>query len=467
MSNVKTRFAPSPTGLLHIGNARTALYSWLYSKHYNGKFVLRIEDSDLKRFDEKSIDSIIDGMHWLKLNWDEGPYYQSNNLKYYNSIINEMIHNNQAYNCYCSFERLESLRKKQISNGKKPRYDGYCRNINYHNNNDPHVVRFANPKNGIVSFRDKIRGLIKFKNSELDDLVIRRTNGVPTYNFCVVIDDRDMKITHIIRGEEHINNTPRQINLLKSLKAPIPEYAHLGVILGHDGQKISKRNNDMSILKYYNEGFLYQALLNYLLRLGWSYGNKEIFSVDEMIQFFSFKSINKSSSTFDIKKLLWLNHYYINHLSSRYISKKLKLQIKKENINMQSNINLEDVVKLFASRSKTLKEMVNFSRFFYEDFKSYEKKSAIQYLNFNTYEILNLFKIQLNYIQDWKEKNIENILEKVKKIIKIKNFAMPLRVAITGKSTSPKISTIIYIMGKNKVLERINNALIYIQNLSI
>ena len=318
---IKTRFAPSPTGYLHVGGARTALYSWLFSRHAGGEFVLRIEDTDLERSTQDAIDAIMDGMNWLNLDWDEGPYFQTKRFDRYNAVIDEMLEQGTAYKCYCSKERLEALREKQMENGEKPRYDGHCRDSQCsHTDDEPHVVRFRNPQEGSVIFDDKIRGPIEFSNQELDDLIIRRTDGSPTYNFCVVVDDWDMEITHVIRGEDHINNTPRQINILKALGAPVPEYAHVSMILGDDGKKLSKRHGAVGVMQYRDDGYLPQALLNYLVRLGWSHGDQEIFSIDEMKEFFTLEAINKSASAFNTEKLQWLNHHYINHMPAEEVA---------------------------------------------------------------------------------------------------------------------------------------------------
>ncbi|WP_334327265.1 glutamate--tRNA ligase, partial [Gilliamella apicola] len=323
---IKTRFAPSPTGYLHVGGARTALYSWLYTRHAKGAFVLRIEDTDLERSTPEAIEAIMEGMNWLKLSWDEGPYYQTKRFDRYNQVIDEMLAKGTAYRCYCSKERLEKLREEQMAKGEKARYDGHCRCDEVqkqHSHTKPHVVRFANPVDGVVVFNDLIRGPIEIANKELDDLIIRRTDGSPTYNFCVVVDDWDMEITHVIRGEDHINNTPRQINILKALGAPLPEYGHVSMILGDDGQKLSKRHGAVSVMQYRDDGYLPEALLNYLVRLGWSHGDQEIFSVPEMIDFFSLDAVSKSASAFNTEKLLWLNHHYINHLDADYVAQHL------------------------------------------------------------------------------------------------------------------------------------------------
>ena len=358
MSKIKTRFAPSPTGYLHVGGARTALYSWLFSRHNKGEFVLRIEDTDLERSTQPAIDAIMDGMNWLNLNWDEGPYYQTKRFDRYNQVIDQMLAAGTAYRCYCSKERLEKLREDQMAKGEKPRYDGCCRHGDHnHTPDEPHVVRFLNPQEGSVIFDDKIRGPIEFSNQELDDLIIRRTDGSPTYNFCVVIDDWDMEITHVIRGEDHINNTPRQINILKALGAPVPEYAHVSMILGDDGKKLSKRYNAVSVMQYRDDGYLPEALLNYLVRLGWSHGDQEIFSIDEMIKDFTLEAISKSASAFNTDKLLWLNHHYINTLPAEQVAVHLDWHIKQQNIDTSNGPSLVELIKLLGERCKTLKEM--------------------------------------------------------------------------------------------------------------
>ncbi|WMY95780.1 MAG: glutamate--tRNA ligase [Arsenophonus sp.] len=465
MNIIKTRFAPSPTGFLHVGSVRTALYSWLYSQNKKGKFILRIEDTDIKRSTKNSINAIIDGMNWLNLNWDEGPYYQTQRFNRYHAVINHMLDTGTAYRCYCLKTRLNDLREKQISNGQKPRYDGYCRNNKNSNKiNKPHVVRFCNPQKGSVVFEDKIRGRIEFSNFELDDLIIRRSDGTPTYNFCVVIDDWDMKITHVIRGEDHINNTPRQINILKSLNAPIPQYAHVSMILGNDGKKLSKRHGAISIMEYREEGYLPESLLNYLVRLGWSHGNQELFNLNEMIAHFSLKKINKSASIFDIKKLLWLNHYYINSLPPKYVAKHLKWHMEKQGLNIQSGPALETLIKILGKTSKTLKEIAISSHYFYQDFDFYEIEAAKKYLCTSAILPLKTVKEKLEKTKTWKKENIHDIitLSASKLEISIKKICMPLRVALTGGMYSPSIDITLYAIGKNRVLKRIDNALIYI-----
>ncbi|CAL4042180.1 glutamate--tRNA ligase [Buchnera aphidicola] len=466
---VKTRFAPSPTGKLHIGSVRTALYSWLFAERNKGVFVLRFEDTDFERSSESSVEGILNGLRWLGLKWNEGPYFQSKRLQYYIDIIDSMIQSGQAYKCYCSSIRLGKLRKSQILKGEKPRYDGKCRDNTIDYCNDiSYVVRFRNPKKGKVIFHDSVRGEIIFSNKELDDLIILRSNGIPTYNFCVVIDDRDMKITHVIRGEDHINNTPRQINILKSLGADIPIYAHVSMIKENNGKKLSKRNNVIDIMEYYREGYLPEAILNCILRLGWSYGNKEIFSVDEMKKLFTLKGLSKSSSCFNIKKLLWLNHYYINKLPVEYIAKCLKYHFQIEKIDISEGPVLTEIIKIICNRCNTLKEIVHLSRFFYQEFDFVNNEVTRTHLNIKNIIIL---KEIINIIKNVSIWNVDN-LSKLVKLLSIKldiclsRIFMTIRFAITGSLISPSIDTTMYFLGKNRVLFRIKKAINYIEKIN-
>ncbi|MFP3029600.1 MAG: glutamate--tRNA ligase [Arsenophonus sp.] len=465
MNKIKTRFAPSPTGYLHVGGARTALYSWLYSRHNNGVFVLRIEDTDLERSMQEVIDPIMDGMNWLSLNWDEGPYYQTRRFNRYHAVIDQMLTEGTAYRCYCSKTRLDNLRNKQMAIGKKPRYDGCCR-LQPHNHtpNKPHVVRFRNPQEGSVIFEDQIRGKIEFSNLELDDLIIRRTDASPTYNFCVVIDDWDMKITHVIRGEDHINNTPRQINILTALGAPIPVYAHVSMILGDDGKKLSKRHGAVNIMQYRDNGYLPEALLNYLVRLGWSRGDQEIFSRDEMISYFSLDGINKSSATFDSDKLLWLNHHYINSLPAEYVAIHLAWHIEQQGIDTKIGPSLVDLVKLLAERNKTLKEMAASCCYFYQDFVKFDSDAAKKYLSPIARLPLETILAKLSTISNWTCKNVHQAIEAtaIQLEIEMGKVGMPLRVAVTGTAQSPSIDATVHAIGKNRSLNRIDKALVYI-----
>lgn len=459
---IKTRFAPSPTGYLHIGGVRTALYSWLFAHHMGGEFVLRIEDTDLERSTQEAIDAIMDGMNWLNIGWDEGPYFQTKRMDRYNSVIESMLNNGTAYKCYCSKERLEKLRTKQMMEGLKPRYDGRCR----HHQNPPSdktlsVIRFANPEEGFVIFKDKIRGEIKFSNKELDDLIIRRSDGLPTYNFCVVIDDWEMGITHVIRGEDHINNTPRQINILKALNAPIPEYAHVSMILGENGQKLSKRFNAVGIMEYRDQGYLPKALLNYLVRLGWSYGDQEIFSVDEMKTLFTLEAVSKSAASFNTEKLLWLNHHYINHLPTEEVAVHLAWHIEKAGFNTDQGPELVEIVKLLGERCKTLKEMAESCRYFYEEFEQFDENAAKKHLRAQAYEPLSQVRIKLAALSEWAKEEIQNAIESTAKELGIGmgKIGMPLRVAATGQAQSPALHLTIHAIGQARTLARIEKAL--------
>ncbi|AZG99158.1 TPA: glutamate--tRNA ligase [Proteus mirabilis] len=465
MSKIKTRFAPSPTGYLHVGGARTALYSWLFSRHNKGEFVLRIEDTDLERSTQPAIDAIMDGMNWLNLNWDEGPYYQTKRFDRYNQVIDQMLAAGTAYRCYCSKERLDKLREDQMAKGEKPRYDGCCRHGDHnHTPDEPHVVRFLNPQEGSVVFDDKIRGPIEFSNQELDDLIIRRTDGSPTYNFCVVIDDWDMEITHVIRGEDHINNTPRQINILKALGAPVPEYAHVSMILGDDGKKLSKRYNAVSVMQYRDDGYLPEALLNYLVRLGWSHGDQEIFSIDEMIKDFTLEAISKSASAFNTDKLLWLNHHYINTLPAEQVAVHLDWHIKQQNIDTSNGPSLVELIKLLGERCKTLKEMAESCHYFYVDFDSFEETAAKKHLRPVARQPLEVVRDKLSAITDWTAENVHKAIQETAEELDVGmgKVGMPLRVAVTGAGQSPALDVTVHAIGKTRSIARINKALDFI-----
>lgn len=462
---IKTRFAPSPTGYLHVGGARTALYSWLFARNHGGEFVLRIEDTDLERSTPEAIEAIMDGMNWLSLEWDEGPYYQTKRFDRYNAVIDQMLEEGTAYKCYCSKERLEALREEQMAKGEKPRYDGRCRHSHEHHADDePCVVRFANPQEGSVVFDDQIRGPIEFSNQELDDLIIRRTDGSPTYNFCVVVDDWDMEITHVIRGEDHINNTPRQINILKALKAPVPVYAHVSMINGDDGKKLSKRHGAVSVMQYRDDGYLPEALLNYLVRLGWSHGDQEIFTREEMIKYFTLNAVSKSASAFNTDKLLWLNHHYINALPPEYVATHLQWHIEQENIDTRNGPQLADLVKLLGERCKTLKEMAQSCRYFYEDFAEFDADAAKKHLRPVARQPLEVVRDKLAAITDWTAENVHHAIQATADELEVGmgKVGMPLRVAVTGAGQSQALDVTVHAIGKTRSIERINKALDFI-----
>ncbi|HRF44972.1 MAG TPA: glutamate--tRNA ligase, partial [Candidatus Competibacteraceae bacterium] len=366
---IKTRFAPSPTGYLHIGGARTALFSWLYARRHGGTFVLRIEDTDLERSTPEAVNAILEGMNWLGLDYDEGPFYQTQRFDRYREVLQGLLREGQAYYCYCTREELEALRSEQMLHKQKPRYDGRYRDYQGppREGVEP-VVRFRNPLDGEVVVEDLIRGNISFQNAELDDLIIARADGTPTYNFCVVVDDMDMGITHVIRGDDHINNTPRQINILKALGASIPQYGHVPMIQGPDGQKLSKRHGAASVMEYRDMGYLPEAVLNYLVRLGWSHGDQEIFSLDEMIEFFDLSACNKAPSAINLSKLIWLNKHYLKTLDPVHVARHLSWQIGQLGIDPSEGPHLPEVVTAFAERSDTLKDMAQAALFLYQDF---------------------------------------------------------------------------------------------------
>ncbi|MGK2959919.1 MAG: glutamate--tRNA ligase [Candidatus Malihini olakiniferum] len=462
---IKTRFAPSPTGYLHVGGARTALYSWLFARHHKGEFVLRIEDTDLEHLTHDAIDAIMDSMNWLSLDWDEGPYYQTKRFDRYNAVIEEMLMQGTAYKCYCSRERLEALREDQMAKGEKPRYDGCCYD-SYENHaaDKLHVVRFRNPQDSSVIFNDRIRGLIEFSNQELDDLIIRRADGSPTYNFCVVIDDWDMKITHVIRGEDHINNTPRQINILKALGAPLPEYAHVSMILGDDGKKLSKRHGAVGVMQYRDNGYLPEALLNYLVRLGWANGDQEIFSIDEMTQLFTLDAVSKSASAFNVKKLQWLDHHYINHLPAENVATHLSWHIKQAGIDTRTGPQLSELVTLLGERCKTLKEIAASCRYFYEDFAKFDADAVNKYLCQVSRQPLELVREKLADISNWTPENIHHAIQGSADELQqdMGKVGMPLRVAVTGTDQSPGVDVTVHAIGQQRVLARIDKALGFI-----
>lgn len=460
---VVTRFAPSPTGYLHVGGARTALYSWLVAKAAGGKFVLRIEDTDRERSTQPAIDAILEGMAWLGLNWDEGPYYQTKRFDRYNHYIDKLLAEDKAYKCYCSTERLEKMRDEQMANGEKPRYDGHCRD-NPNVSGDKYVVRFRNPQEGSVTFDDHIRGHIEFANTELDDLIIARSDGTPTYNFCVVIDDWEMNITHVVRGEDHINNTPRQINILQALGAPVPEYAHVSMILGDDGKKLSKRHGAVSVMQYRDDGYLPAAVLNYLVRLGWSHGDQEIFSVDEMIQLFSLDDVNKAASAFNTEKLNWLNQHYMKSLPVAQVVPYLQWHFTDQAIDVTKGPALEQLIPLMADRVKTLKEMASQSRYFYEEYDEFDADAAKKHLRPVAREALEAVQDRLASLTTWTAESIHAAIQQTADDLGVGmgKVGMPLRVAVTGSGNSPSLDATLELISQEQVVGRIARAISFI-----
>ena len=464
--SVVTRFAPSPTGYLHVGGARTALYSWLYAKSQGGEFVLRIEDTDIERSTEEAKQAILDGMEWLGLTWDKGPYYQTERFDRYKAIIQTMLEEGKAYKCFMPAEELDAIREQQKENGEKPRYPGTWRDRTDHPQGQPYVIRFKNPLEGSVVFDDHVRGRIEISNTELDDLIIQRSDGTPTYNFCVVVDDWDMGISHVVRGEDHINNTPRQINILKALGAPVPEYAHVSMILGDDGKKLSKRHGAVSVMQYRDDGYLPQAVKNYLVRLGWAHGDQEIFAEQEMIELFSLDAIGQSASAFNTEKLVWLNQHYIKSLPAEEVASHASWHFEQQGISLENGPALTDVIAIQADRVKTLKELAQISAYFYQDYEEFDANAAKKHLRPVAKEALELVQQKLAAISDWNPQTIQAAINDTAEELGVGmgKVGMPLRVAATGSGNSPSLDVTLNLLSQDKIVERINKALTFIAN---
>ncbi len=463
---IRTRFAPSPTGYLHVGGARTALFSWLYARKHGGAFILRIEDTDRERSTVESVDAILQGMTWLGLEYDEGPFFQTHRFPRYREVIGQMLQQGKAYHCYCTKERLETLRAEQMARKEKPRYDGKCRNGVAHPPKDiPPVVRFRNPADGAVVVEDLIRGRVVFQNSELDDLIIARSDGTPTYNFTVVVDDMDMRVTHVIRGDDHLNNTPRQLNMLQALGATPPVYAHVPMILGPDGARLSKRHGAVSVMQYRDDGYLPEALLNYLVRLGWSHGDQEIFSIDEMVKLFDVTQVHSSAAAFNPEKLLWLNQHYIKNSDPAHVAHHLSYHLGKLGIDPSTGPDLVEVVKAQRERAKTLLEMAQNSAFFYRTEIEYDPKDAQTHLNPEAEKPLADLRARLAALPLWLAEPIHATVTGVAEAhgLKLGKVAQPLRVAIAGRAVSPPIDITLALVGRENSLKRLDAALTYLR----
>jgi len=457
---VRTRFAPSPTGYLHIGGVRTALYSWLYARHFKGEFILRIEDTDLERSTPESVKAILDGMLWCGLDFDEGPFYQMQRMDRYRECIQKLLAEGKAYRCYCSKERLDKMREDQQKQGAKPRYDGHCRDHNA-DSNQPHVVRFKNPEAGSVVWDDLVKGSIEIANSELDDLIIARTDGTPTYNFTVAVDDWDMTITHVIRGDDHVNNTPRQINILEALGAALPRYGHIPMVLGEDGKRLSKRHGAVSVLEYHEQGYLPEAFLNYLARVGWSHGNQEIFSIEELIQYFDGSSISRSPASFDTQKLNWLNQHYMKTLPVEKIRPALEWQCHELQLDLTNGPALDRLIPVMAERVNTLKELAAQIRYFYLSHITIDADAAQKHLRPVALEPLQMVRKSFESLKEWQAHPIHEAVQKTAESLNIGmgKIGMPLRVAVTGVAMSPAIDITCELIGKERVLQRIDQAI--------
>ncbi len=462
---IRTRFAPSPTGVLHIGSIRTALFCWLYARHLDGKFVLRIEDTDRARSTAENVDAILDGMAWLGMDADEGPIFQTDRFERYSEVLKEWLASGDAYHCYCSKEELDALRERQMQNGETTRYDGRCRGGAEPKEGVSPVVRFKNPLEGEVVVEDQVRGLVVFRNEELDDLIIARSDGTPTYNFSVIVDDYDMQITHVIRGDDHLNNTPKQMNMLKALGADAPVYAHLPMILGPDGAKLSKRHGAVDIREYREQGYLPEAVLNYLVRLGWSHGDQEIFTTEEMIRLFDIADVNQSASSFNPEKLLWLNQQHIINAPAEQLAERLLPFLNALGLDTEQGPEPKDVAEAFRERAETLQQMAASARYCYEDFAEIDSKAAKKNLRPVILEPLKSAREKLAGLDDWSCAGIAKVIEDVAASFEINmgKLGQPLRVAVTGGSVSPPIDVTVWLIGSKKVLQRIDNAIKFIE----
>ena len=458
---IRTRFAPSPTGFLHIGGLRTALFSWLYARRHSGCFVLRVEDTDLERSTPEAVLQILDGLEWAGLNHDEGPFFQTKRFERYKDVIEEMLAMGQAYRCYCTREELDQMRAEQTARGEKPRYDGRWRERSDSLPGAPFVVRFKNPLSGEVAVDDVVHGRVVFQNSELDDLIIARSDGTPTYNFCVVVDDMDMQITHVIRGDDHLNNTPRQLNMLLALGQRPPVYAHLPMILGSDGAKLSKRHGAVSVLQYREEGFLPEAILNYLVRLGWSHGDQEFFTIEEMTQLFDIADVNKSASAFNVEKLTWLNQQHMMRAPAARIVPVLRWHLDREGIQASDEAQLEQIVVSQRERAKTVREMALNSVFFFRAPTAYDEKAVRKHVTADVLAMLADAAKDLAQLADWSAPALHEFLSAfaTAKSIPLGKLAQPIRLAMCGGSVSPPIDATLTILGKTEALARLHKAL--------
>ncbi len=461
MSELRVRFAPSPTGYLHIGGARTALFNYLLAKKEAGKFILRIEDTDVARSTQESVDAILDAMEWLGLSCDEGPLYQSDRFELYKQKVQQLLDEGKAYRCYCTAEELDAKREKAKEEGRKPKYDGTCRNRT-DQPDEPYVVRFKLPEDrNEITFVDKIKGSISFQTEELDDLIIQRSDGTPTYNFVVVIDDAEMGINLVIRGDDHINNTPRQILLYEALGYDVPDFAHVPMILGADKKRLSKRHGATSVMAYQKMGYLPEALVNYLVRLGWSFGDEEIFSMADLIEKFSLDRVGRSAGVFNPEKLLWLNGHYIKTGSPEKLAELLKPFLEEKGISINNGPDLVAVVKSLQERSATLIEMADGAAFYFIDVVEYDEKAKAKFLKPDKKDLFEIILNKLGHCEVFSEKQLEAAFAEIMQLTELKfgKVAQPLRVALTGGVPSPGIYEVLQVLGKDVSLKRIEQAL--------
>ncbi len=471
MASVRTRFAPSPTGYLHIGGVRTALFNYLFARHHGGKFILRIEDTDRKRSTPEAIEAILHALKWLQLDWDEGPFYQTQRLSLYREKIQKLLAEGRAYPCVCTPEELEAKRQAALKEKRKPAYDGTCRN----NSRDsatisdqlsaegkPYTIRFLSPQDGTTVVEDAVKGIVSFENSESDDLIIARSDGTPTYNFCVVVDDIDMGMTHIIRGDDHLANTPRQILLYRALGYNPPQFAHVPLILGQNKARLSKRHGATSVTAYRDIGYLPEAMVNYLVRLAWSYGDQEIFSLAELIEKFSLDAVGKSAGVFNPEKLLWLNSHYIQERPLPQLAEEVKPFIAQKGTTLNSDSEwLENMVATLQPRAKTLVELVESAHFYLNSEISYDTKAQAKFLTPTTKPILSGLKERLAQLQTWEATTLHGVFEEVmhEHNLGLGKIAQPVRVALTGGTASPGIFEVMDVLGKEITLSRLDLAL--------
>lgn len=455
---IRTRFAPSPTGYLHIGGARTALFSWAYARRHGGKFILRIEDTDLERSTMQSTQAILDSMAWLGLDYDEGPFYQMQRLTRYHDAAEQLLRSGNAYYCYASKDELDTMREQQRAAGLKPRYDGRWRDSN---KTPPPgikpVIRFKNPTCGDVAFNDLVKGPIIIDNNELDDLVLLRADGVPTYNFGVVLDDLDMNISHVIRGDDHVNNTPRQINILKALGEPLPQYAHVPIIMGTDGERLSKRHGAVSVMQYRDDGYLPEALINYLARLGWSHGDEEIFSRDQLINWFDLASVNRSPAKFNSEKLRWFNQHYLKLVDDELLANQITPLLERNGCNVSTGPDIQKIVAILKERVITITELADKSMiFFVRTEPSMEAKT--QYYSAEIKPLMEYLITKFSLIP-WNRKSIHDVIKSTASDnnMKLPKIAMPLRVMVTGETQTPSIDLVLEILGCKETVDRMNN----------
>lgn len=464
MEQVRTRFAPSPTGYLHIGGARTALFNWLYARNRQGIFVLRVEDTDQLRSTDESTQAILDAMTWLGLTWDEGPIFQAQRVDIHREMVQKLIDEGKAYYCTCTPEELDEKRKRALAEGRKPKYDGTCREKNLPRSANA-VVRFRCPDVGITVVQDLIKGNISFNNEELDDLIIERSDGYPTYNFAVVVDDAQMGITHVIRGDDHVNNTPRQILLYQALGYDVPLFGHVPMILGADKARLSKRHGATSVMAYKDMGYLPEALVNYLVRLSWSHGDQEIFTADELVNLFSLDAVGKSPAIFNPEKLLWLNQHYIKEYPLEKLVECMTPFWAGMNLDVTNREFIGRVATDLKSRSKTLVEMADAGLFYFSDPVVYDPQAADKFLTPDVAEHLLAINQKLAAVTEYSKEGIEQLLRQLaeEKQIKLKIIAQPLRVALTGKTVSPGIDEVMITLGKERSMSRIQHAIDHIK----